>query len=193
MQHNTQSTPLNNMNTEASLINQHLGPASGSRVARGDPISGSWRGLVLVSNAQNYDQLNHGSSVMRSGIIFQFSNTVMFVALILVTIFRLRMKGIRLPSVTGWPAMVAMRASTVMVFVHNAYRIAELSGGWKGHLMRTEWNLIALDMGPMAVAVGAFVVFSPFLFFFDDKQERKRKRARLPDCIPLSQVYERAV
>lgn len=142
-------------------------------------------GGVLVSSAQNYDQLNHGASVMRSGIIFQFSNTVIFVVLVLGATFNLHTKGIRLLSVTGWPVIVAMWASTVTVFVRNAYRIAELSAGWKGHLMRTEWYLIALDMVPMAVAVGAFVVFSPSLFFCEDKQEGEAKKARLRDGIPL--------
>jgi hypothetical protein len=113
---------------------------------------------------------------MRSGIIFQFSNTVLFVALMLGTAFRLRTKGIRLLSITGWPVMVAMWGSTIMVFVRNAYRIAELSGGWKGHLMRTEWYLVALDMVPMAVAVGVFIVFSPSVFLCPENQEKEKER-----------------
>lgn len=87
--------------------------------------------------------------------------------------------------------MLAMWVSTVMVFVRNAYRIAELSGGWNGHLVRTEWYLVAFDMGPMAVAVGAFVVFSPSLFFEDEHQGDVNK-ARLTDCVLLSSLQERA-
>lgn len=143
-------------------------------------------GGVFVSGAQNYDQLNHGSSVMRSGIIFQFSNTFIFVILIVGAIFRVRMKGIWVSSVAGWPAMIAMWVSTLMVFIRNAYRIAELSGGWKGHLMRTEWYLVALDMVPMAMAVAAFVVFSPSLFFYHAKPEKEGKPEPLSDCISLS-------
>ena len=109
----------------------------------------------------------------------------MFVILIVTTMFKLRTKEIRLLSVTGWPVMVAMWVSTVMVFVRNAYRIAELSDGWKGHLMRTEWYLVAFDMVPVAVAVGVFVVFSPSLFFCDEKQEREGCRTCLSDCISL--------
>lgn len=131
-------------------------------------------GGVLVSSAQNYDQLNHGSSVMRSGIIFQFSNTVLFVALMLGTAFRLRTKGVQILSITGWPTMAAIWGSTMMVFARNAYRIAELSGGWKGHLMRTECYLVALDMVPMAIAVGVFIVFSPSVFFCPEKQDREK-------------------
>ena len=59
-----------------------------------------------------------------------------------------------------------------MVLIRNSYRIVELSDGWKGHLMRTEGFLIGLDMVPMAVAVGAFVVFSPSLFLRDKDEVR---------------------
>lgn len=142
-------------------------------------------GGVLVSSAEDFDQLNHGSSVMRSGIIFQFSNTVVFVMLIFGAIFRLHTQRIRLLSITGWPVMVVMSVSTVMVLVRNAYRIAELSGGWKGHLMRTESYLIALDMAPMSLAVGIFVVFSPAFFFCDNKHKEEVKKASSFDCIPL--------
>ncbi|KAB8223443.1 RTA1 like protein-domain-containing protein [Aspergillus novoparasiticus] len=142
-------------------------------------------GGVLVSCAQSLAQLDHGSHVMRAGIIFQFSNTVLFVALLSLTIFRLRKKGMQPLSVAGWPVMLAIWVSTVMIFVRNAYRIAELSGGWNGHLMRTEWYLIAWDMVPVAVAVGAFVVFSPSFFFSDGTSDAEAKRWRMPDWIPL--------
>ena len=89
--------------------------------------------------------------------------------------------------------MIAMWVSTLMVFMRNAYRIAELSGGWKGHLMRTEWYLVALDMAPMAVAVAAFVLFSPSFFFHHAKPEKGRKPERLSDCIPFSRLYDKAV
>lgn len=68
--------------------------------------------------------------------------------------------------------MIAMCVSTLMVLIRNGYRIVELSEGWTGHLMRTETYLIDLDMVPMAVGIGTFVVFSPSFFF---KQEDKVK------------------
>ena len=122
-------------------------------------------GGVLISSAMNYKQLAHGASVARSGIIFQLSNTVVFVALILATALRLWGKGTTLVSVAGWPMTIAMCLSTLMVLIRNSYRIVELSDRWKGHLMRTEGFLIGLDLVPMVAAVGAFVVFSPSLFW----------------------------
>lgn len=150
-------------------------------------------GGVEVSSAQDLDSLESGSKIMRAGIIFQLSNTVLFVILLLGTTLRLRMKGKRLLSVLGWPVMLALWISTIMVLIRNAYRIVELSGGWKGHVSRTEWYLITFDMLPMAVAVGAFVVFSPCFFLGDDERKGELKKARLSECIPLSQVHEGTV
>jgi hypothetical protein len=42
--------------------------------------------------------------------------------------------------------------------------------------MRTEWYLVALDMVPMAVAVGAFIVFSPSFFLCPENQEKEKGR-----------------
>jgi hypothetical protein len=106
---------------------------------------------------------------MRSGIIFQFSNTLVFVVLIVGVMFLLR-KRRTLALQERWPVMTALCVSTLMVLIRNGYRIVELSGGWKGHLMRTERYLIGLDMVPMAVGIGSFVVFPPSFFLHDEKK-----------------------
>jgi RTA1 like protein len=128
-------------------------------------------GGVEVSNAQNLQDISHGGSVMRAGIIFQFSNTIVFAVLVLATILRLNRNSLTLLDVAGWPAMLCMCVSTLMVLLRNGYRIVELSDGWEGHVMRTEGYLIGLDMVPMAVAIGSFLIFSPSLFFFSAKRE----------------------
>jgi hypothetical protein len=122
-------------------------------------------GGVLISSAMNYKQISHGAGVARAGIICQLSNTLVFVALIFATIIRLWRKGTTLVSVAGWPVMTAMCLSTLMILIRNGYRVVELSHGWNSHLMRTEGFLIGLDMVPMAVAVGVFIVFSPSLWW----------------------------
>lgn len=126
-------------------------------------------GGVQVSSAQDYKQLSNGAGVMRAGIIFQFSNTVVFVVLLLGTVLRLRRKRTTLVSVARWPVIITMCVSTLMVLVRNGYRIVELSDGWKGHLMRTEGYLIGLDMAPMAVAIVTFIVFSPSFFLREEE------------------------
>jgi magnesium-transporting ATPase (P-type) len=122
-------------------------------------------GGVEVSSAYNHSDLNHGVRVIQAGVAFQFSNTVMFVLLVLATNFRLQKKGPTIISTAGWPAMVVMCVSTLMLLIRNGYRIFELSAGWHGRLLRTQGYLIGLDMAPMAVAVAAFILLSPCLFF----------------------------
>jgi hypothetical protein len=126
-------------------------------------------GGVEVSSAQDYEQLIHGGDVMRSGIIFQFSNTIVFIILLVGASLRVRQKKALAPGVK-WPVLVALCVSTVMVLIRNGYRIVELSDGWKGHLMHTERYLIGLDMIPMAIGVGSFVIFPPSFFLHDDKK-----------------------
>jgi len=118
-----------------------------------------------VSAAEDLQEIIRGGNVMRAGIIFQFSNTFVFASLVIAAIYRLRHKTVTFQKVAGWPMLVALCVSTLMLMVRNAYRIAELSQGWNGHVMRTEGYLIGLDMVPMALAIGVFVVFSPSLFF----------------------------
>ncbi|GFG24137.1 uncharacterized protein C17G6.02c [Aspergillus udagawae] len=126
-------------------------------------------GGIEISSAQDYEQLSHGGDVMRSGIIFQFSNTIVFVILIVGASLRLRQKKALAPQVKR-PVLVALCVSTVMVLLRNGYRIVELSDGWKGHLMRTERYLIGLDMVPMAIGVGVFVIFPPSFFLHENKK-----------------------
>ncbi|PCH06156.1 RTA-like protein [Penicillium occitanis (nom. inval.)] len=128
-------------------------------------------GGVEVSSAQDLDDLNHGSDVMRSGIIFQFSNTVLFTVLLLGAAASLKRRNIPLSSVARWPIIVALCLSTLMILIRNAYRILELGGGWNGHLMRTEIYLIGYDMVPIALAVGICVIFSPNFFLSPIEKE----------------------
>jgi hypothetical protein len=121
-------------------------------------------GGVEVSNARDMQAASHGGSVMRAGIIFQFSNTASFAALLLAAQLRLRKKGVTVSRSAGRPAVVALWVTTLLLLVRNGYRIVELSGGWNSHIMRTEGYLIGLDMVPMVLAIGCFLLFSPSLF-----------------------------
>ena len=132
-------------------------------------------GGYKVSSAKDLQQLNDGASVMRAGIIFQFSNTVVFIVLFLGTVLRLRTKRVTLGSVAEWQVILATCVSTLMVLIRNGYRIVELTDGWRSHLMRTEAYLIGLDMVPMAIAIGAFVVFPPSLFLLNKKKVEVEK------------------
>jgi hypothetical protein len=49
------------------------------------------------------------------------------------------------------------------------YRAVELLEGWRGHLMKTEGYVIALDATPMLLAMGAFAVVNARLHLRDTK------------------------
>ena len=72
--------------------------------------------------------------------------------------------------------MTAMCLSTLMILVRNGYRVVELSHGWNSYLVGTEGFLIGLDLVPMAVAVGAFILFSPCLWWQGRDNLRGGKR-----------------
>lgn len=144
-------------------------------------------GGVEVSNAQDINDLNHGSAVMRSGIIFQLSNTVLFAVLLLGAAVRLKQRNTPLSSVARWPIIVALCLSTLMILIRNAYRILELGGGWNGHLMRTEIYLIGFDMAPMAVTVGIYLACSPDFFLSPINKEVALPLSRRRD---LTQNWE---
>ena len=144
-------------------------------------------GGVEVSSSEDLEDINHGGGVMRAGIIFQFSNTAVFAVLILATTLRLWNKSQTLLDVAGWPAMVSMCVSTLMLLVRNGYRIVELSDGWEGHVMRTEAYLTGLDMAPMAIAIGVFLVFSPSLFLSPAHYEKRA--GSLTGSVELAEIH----
>lgn len=121
-------------------------------------------GGVEVSSVQDIQAASHGGSVMRAGIIFQFSNNIIFAMLLLFVQLQVWQRGAPLSRSVGRPAILAVWIWTIMLLLRNGYRIVGLSDEWDGHIMRTEGYLLGLDMIPMALAIGAFAIFSPSLF-----------------------------
>ena len=142
-------------------------------------------GGVEVSSAQDLQAANHGGNVMRAGIIFQFSNTALFTMLLLAAQIRMRQRGMPISKSVGRPAILVLWTSTLMLLLRNGYRIVELSQGWNGHVMRTENYLIGLDMAPMALAIGVFVVFPPSIFLKTRKLSGVEVSADSSSGIPL--------
>ena len=137
-------------------------------------------GAVEVSNLSvlesgNPESIKHGNNILRSGIAFQLSNTVMFSILILAAILWQRSRSqTTLLELAGWPIMFSISLSTVMLLIRNAFRVFELGGGYNNSVMRTERYLIGWDMVPMAVAIGILTVFSPCCFLAPAKRESLR-------------------
>ena len=69
--------------------------------------------------------------------------------------------------------LVALAFCTLCIFTRSVYRVAELSEGWKGHLIQTQKYFIGLEGAIVGVGVLALNVFHPGLCFREGYAERK--------------------
>lgn len=61
--------------------------------------------------------------------------------------------------------LVALSVSTLCIFTRCVFRVAELSQGWRGHLMQKENYFIGLEGAVVVVAVLLLNVFHPAFCF----------------------------
>jgi hypothetical protein len=52
----------------------------------------------------------------------------------------------------------AIAIGTVCIFIRSVYRVAELSEGWEGHLIRQQWLFVGLEGVMVAVGVIALTI-----------------------------------
>lgn len=61
--------------------------------------------------------------------------------------------------------LVALVLATLCIFTRSVYRVAELSQGWQGHLIKTQKYFIGLEGAIIGVAVLVLNAFHPGLCF----------------------------
>lgn len=61
--------------------------------------------------------------------------------------------------------LTALSLATLCIFTRSVYRVAELSEGWNGHLIKTQKYFIGLEGAIIGVAVLALNAFHPGLCF----------------------------
>lgn len=64
--------------------------------------------------------------------------------------------------------IISLTVSAVLIFARSIYRVAELSEGWKGHLMSTEKFVIFFEAIPVTLAGLLLACFHPGFCFRDD-------------------------
>lgn len=62
--------------------------------------------------------------------------------------------------------IVSLAIATICIFIRSVYRVAELSEGWTGHLIRQQWLFVGLEGVMVVVAVAVLAVSHP-AFCFD--------------------------
>lgn len=61
--------------------------------------------------------------------------------------------------------LIALSFATLCIFTRSVYRVAELSEGWNGHLIKTQKYFIGLEGAIVGAAVLALNAFHPGLCF----------------------------
>jgi len=57
--------------------------------------------------------------------------------------------------------LVGLGISTVLIYVRSAYRVIELSNGWSGHIITTEWYFNVFDAAMITLAMFCLNIFHP--------------------------------
>lgn len=72
----------------------------------------------------------------------------------------------------------ALAFSTVCIFIRCVFRVAELSGGWKGPLMQNQTLFIIFESTMVLLAATALAVFNPSFCLQHTVIDRRRFRMR---------------
>ena len=76
--------------------------------------------------------------------------------------------------------LAALSLSTVCIFTRSVYRVAELSDGWDGHLIKTQSYFIGLESAIIAVAVLVLNAFHPAVCFKEGDVKKTEGHSKLP-------------
>ena len=68
--------------------------------------------------------------------------------------------------------LIALAFATLCIFTRSVYRVAELSEGWEGHLIKTQKYFIGLEGAIVSAAVLALNIFHPGFCFREGDAQR---------------------
>ncbi len=151
-------------------------------------------GIASAKTHQNEDA-TVGNNIMIAGLAFQVLTLLVFIVLALDfairTIVRTRKLGqdaldprhrkLR-NSLRFKGFLVALSFATLCIFTRCVYRVAELSEGWGGHLIKTQRYFVGLEGVVVLAAVLSLNIFHPGLCFkgaLDARTESKSKSKRV--------------
>ncbi|KAF2469265.1 putative RTA1 domain protein [Lindgomyces ingoldianus] len=125
-----------------------------------------------------------GNNIMIAGLSIQVGTLAIFIALALDFSIRTtrRTRGLGAENALdptharlrqSWAFkgfLIALSFATLCIFTRSVYRVAELSEGWNGHLIKTQKYFIGLEGAIVGAAVLALNAFHPGLCFREGYQ-----------------------
>jgi hypothetical protein len=150
-------------------------------------LQGAGGAIATVKTHQGQDP-KLGNDIMIAGLSFQVLTMLAFILLALDFAVRTACRIRRLGSENvlnphyaelrkSWifrGFLVALLLSTLCIFTRCIYRVAELSHGWSGELMKKENYFVGLESAIIVVAVFMLNVFHPGFCFNNPTQPRPR-------------------
>jgi hypothetical protein len=136
-------------------------------------------GIASTQTHQNKSPVT-GDNIMVAGLAFQVFTLLIFMALCadfaLNTLRRHKTLGssafdqnplfIQLRSKWQFKAFLsALTLATICIFWRSVYRVAELSEGWTGHLIKQQWLFVGFEGVMVIVACFSLNLFHPALMF----------------------------
>jgi len=144
-------------------------------------------GMASVASHTDKDP-TPGNNIMIAGLSFQVATLFIFILLstdfAIKTVRRVKKLGhtaaldprhARLRESWAFKGfLTALAFATLCIFTRSVYRVAELSEGWGGHLIKTQKYFIGLEGAIVGLAVLALNAFHPGLCFREGSEEREK-------------------
>jgi hypothetical protein len=136
-------------------------------------------GGIASVRTQNHEDPKLGNNLMIAGLVVQVVTLLIFMLLALDfatrTLRRIRQLGSQnaldprhAALRKSWifkGSLVALTLSTLCIFTRCVFRVAELSDGWSGHLMKVQHYFIGLEGAVIVAAVFLLNIFHPGFCF----------------------------
>lgn len=128
-----------------------------------------------------------GDHIMVAGLAFQVITLFVFILLSADFAFRTLRRYKQLGSADAFDQaheslrkskrfrgfLFALAFATLCIFTRSVYRVAELSEGWEGHLIKTQKYFIGLEGAIVSAAILALNIFHPGICFREGYSARK--------------------
>ena len=145
-------------------------------------------GGIASAKTHSHQDPTLGNNIMIAGLSVQVVTLLIFIILALDFAFRTIRRIRRLGQDALDPRhaklresfafkgfLVALSLATLCIFTRCVYRVAELSEGWTGHLIRTQKYFIGLEGAVIVVAVLSLNAFHPGLCFKEALDARVKR------------------
>lgn len=143
-------------------------------------------GIASAASHQNKNP-DVGDNIMVAGLAFQVLTLLIFMCLAADFAYRTMTRYKRLGADSAFDQshdalrrskrfrgfLIALSFATICIFTRSVYRVAELSEGWNGHLIKTQKYFIGLEGAIVSAAVLALNLFHPGFCFREGDTVRK--------------------